>query len=65
MFYLNDDFNGGETVFKIGRREDDNYYTVKPKTGSVLFFMHRQLHTGSVVTRGTKYVLRTDVMYAN
>ena len=56
MFYLNEDFEGGETSFK-----DDA--TIHPKTGDALMFMHRQLHTGAEVTRGVKYVIRTDIMY--
>ncbi|MEQ1701420.1 MAG: hypothetical protein ABMA25_15030, partial [Ilumatobacteraceae bacterium] len=33
-----------------------------PKTGMALLFQHRILHEGAVVTSGTKYVLRTDVI---
>ncbi len=58
MFYLNDDFEGGETSFK-----DDA--TIRPRTGDALMFMHRQLHTGAEVTSGVKYVIRTDIMYAD
>ncbi|MBS1636685.1 MAG: 2OG-Fe(II) oxygenase [Bacteroidetes bacterium] len=55
LIYLNDDFEGGETTFQ--------YHTVKPKKGTALVFYHGIRHAGEPITRGTKYVLRTDVMY--
>jgi prolyl 4-hydroxylase len=56
MVYLNDDFEGGETNFER--------VAIRPATGMALFFVHHLLHEGAVVTRGHKYVLRTDVMYS-
>ena len=56
MVYLNDDFDGGETRFERA--------TIRPSKGMALFFVHHLLHEGSEVTRGRKYVLRTDVMYS-
>jgi prolyl 4-hydroxylase len=58
MVYLNDDFTGGKT------RLHDFEVTVAPRTGSALLFQHHTLHEGCVVESGIKYVLRTDVMYA-
>ena len=55
MIYLNDDFTGGETTF------DD--VSIQPKTGTALCFIHEQKHEGTPVIEGTKYVIRTDVMY--
>ncbi len=57
MIYLNDGFGGGATKFL------DYEIEVVPKTGMALLFQHRILHEGAVVTSGTKYVLRSDVMY--
>ena len=57
MVYLNDRFEGGETRFLDLER------TVFPRTGSALLFQHGLLHEGAAVTRGTKYVIRSDVMY--
>lgn len=57
MIYLNDDFGGGTTMFH------DHGVDVQPRTGMALLFQHRVLHEGSVVTRGIKYVLRSDIMY--
>ena len=55
MIYLNDDYTGGATIF-------DNV-TISPKIGQALCFIHEQKHEGSPIIQGTKYVLRTDVMY--
>ena len=67
MVYLTDDFEGGATVFNLrqygGVRIDDPILRVTPVAGMALLFRHDVLHTGAEVTRGTKYVVRTDVMY--
>ena len=55
MIYLNDDFEGGETAFDSA--------VVTPERGSALFFLHPLRHEGRTVTKGTKYAIRTDVMY--
>ena len=55
MIYLNDDFEGGATAF------DD--ITIHPKKGTALCFIHEQKHEGCPIISGTKYVIRTDVMY--
>jgi len=57
MVYLNDDFTGGGTRFLEFGVE------VVPRTGMALVFQHPVLHEGCTVERGTKYVLRSDVMY--
>jgi prolyl 4-hydroxylase len=57
MVYLNDGFEGGATEFaELGQ-------TVVPRTGMALLFQHGVLHEGCVVTGGTKYAVRSDVMY--
>jgi hypothetical protein len=38
-------------------------YDVIPKTGSVLLFQHDMYHEGSILVKGNKYAIRTDVMY--
>lgn len=67
IFYLNDGFDGGETTFFYDRSDVGQSptprFVIAPKTGSALIFDHQQLHEGSEVTDGVKYVLRTDVMY--
>lgn len=55
MIYLNDDFEGGHTTFQ--------YHDVKPRKGMALVFYHGIKHSGEEIQSGTKYVLRTDIMY--
>jgi predicted 2-oxoglutarate/Fe(II)-dependent dioxygenase YbiX len=58
LVYLSDDLDGGETDFPEQGR------TIVPRAGCALWFQHMLLHAGIPVTRGVKYVLRTDVLYA-
>jgi predicted 2-oxoglutarate/Fe(II)-dependent dioxygenase YbiX len=60
LLYLNSNFAGGETYFSGNDIPD---ITVIPKQGSVLLFDKRLRHKGNNVPEGTKYVLRSDVMY--
>jgi prolyl 4-hydroxylase len=55
LLYLNDDFGGGATLFKE--------FEVKPKKGSILLFPHNLLHAGEILNSGTKYIIRTDVIF--
>ena len=55
IVYLNDDFTGGETAVMQS--------VIRPKSGMALFFLHELPHEGRPVISGTKYVMRTDVMY--
>jgi len=57
VLYLNGDFTGGQTRFP----ELDAGVSAQP--GRALLFQHRLLHEACSVERGTKYVLRTDVLY--
>ncbi|MDQ1830853.1 prolyl hydroxylase family protein [Massilia scottii] len=56
LVYLNQGYEGGDTVFKEFR--------VTPKTGSALLFVHDTWHEGAALTGGIKYVLRSDVLYS-
>jgi hypothetical protein len=67
--YLNDsvendptaELQGGATSF-LDRKE--NRVDVNPKAGSVLIFQHNGLyHEGALVKKGTKYTMRTDILY--
>ncbi|WP_435016410.1 prolyl hydroxylase family protein [Tundrisphaera sp. TA3] len=66
LFYLNEGFAGGETVFYSdarspgGRREEA---VVVPHAGDALFFPHERWHEGRELSAGRKYVLRSDVFY--
>lgn len=56
IVYLNDDFEGGHTEFvHVG--------PIAPRRGMALVFEHGLRHRGAPVHEGTKYVMRTDVMY--
>ncbi|MEM9363592.1 MAG: 2OG-Fe(II) oxygenase [Bacteroidota bacterium] len=55
MIYLNDKFVGGETTF--------DGIKITPRKGNCLIFLHDLEHEGSKLIEGTKYVLRTDLMY--
>ncbi|NOQ70930.1 MAG: oxidoreductase, 2OG-Fe(II) oxygenase [Crocinitomix sp.] len=56
IIYLNDDFEGGATGFM---REFD----IQPKAGRAVIFDHKVRHEGKNLQLGTKYVLRTDIMF--
>jgi predicted 2-oxoglutarate/Fe(II)-dependent dioxygenase YbiX len=57
LVYLNACEAGGSTRFL------DLDLEVEPQPGAALLFNHFLLHEGAPVVKGTKYVLRTDVMY--
>jgi len=57
LVYLNDGCVGGET------RILDWGCTVVPRRGSMLLFDHHILHEGAEVVSGSKYALRSDVMF--
>ena len=59
LFYLNEDFEGGATAII----EPGHGCEIQPEVGDALFFLHYMLHEGQKVEEGTKYVLRSDVMY--
>ena len=70
LIYLNDDFGGGGTSFYAPSTVDGvlDCRAVRPVAGSALVFPHgatsAALHEGSGVTHGTKYVIRSEVLYA-
>ncbi|ELR20691.1 prolyl 4hydroxylase, alpha subunit [Acanthamoeba castellanii str. Neff] len=62
IVYLTDDFEGGGTMFY------PKLFEVRPVKGMACIFFHGEHerspeHEGMVVTKGRKYVLRSDVMY--
>ncbi|KAK4104575.1 hypothetical protein N658DRAFT_513445 [Parathielavia hyrcaniae] len=68
--YLNDskaevpnaELVGGATTFFSSNEK--RRIDVNPKAGRVLIFQHRRLlHSGDDVLAGTKYTMRTDIMY--
>ncbi|MGE0490024.1 MAG: 2OG-Fe(II) oxygenase [Vulcanimicrobiota bacterium] len=65
MVYLNEgsEFDGGSTRFYPDRWSSQPCLTVAPRRGTGAVFEHSFWHDGQAVSRGTKYVLRTDVIY--
>jgi hypothetical protein len=72
LLYLNDDFEGGHTRFFPDRQHcrflrdreiKEPTHEVTPARGTALVNIHPILHEGSEVSRGVKYVLRTDILY--
>ena len=78
QLYLNEGFEGGNTTFISSSSKADNVgvvpryimilfhckiFTPVPRIGRVLVFQHDILHEGSILVQGTKYTMRTDVMY--
>jgi GABA(A) receptor-associated protein len=55
LIYLNDDFEGGETVFLDPNR------VCRPETGALLVLRQDAWHRGNTVRRGVKYLIRGDV----
>ena len=73
VLYLNDDFSGGHTHFVTHQELKSEIkkpatvtrttMAVPPKKGALLVFEHDILHNGQEVTAGTKYILRTEVIF--
>ena len=59
--FLNDDFEGGETDFLFDDKQTLRF-SAKPKAGRAMLFYSQQYHRGNKVTKGEKYLLRTDIM---
>jgi len=76
LIYLNDgggtDFSGGETCYldahissSLGAVTfaEEKITKVTAESGKAVIFEHDLYHSGAPLTSGTKYVLRTDVMF--
>ncbi|KAL3799554.1 hypothetical protein HJC23_008681 [Cyclotella cryptica] len=59
--YLNEKFKGGVTRFHGGGR----WFDIHSKTGSVLLFEPSIMHEAVKVTKGAKYLVRSDIMYSS
>lgn len=62
LFYLSD-CQGGETVFFYGNKQT---FAFQPQAGAMLLHLHGDdclLHQANAVSKGVKYVLRTDLVY--
>ena len=57
---------GGETVFYKGKLGTKRLCTIVPRAGVAVLHTHGDrclLHAGAKVTCGTKFLLRTDIVY--
>lgn len=61
LVYLNGDVVGGATRFNTGAGRIDE---VVPAAGRACVFLHLLEHEGSPVVSGTKYVVRTNVVFS-
>jgi len=65
LIYLNDDFEGGRTVFVDDYEDDEmvneNTEYVSPKKGMILLLDQNKLHFAEKVSKGVKYILRGDI----
>eukprot|EP00557_Chaetoceros_sp_GSL56_P011165 CAMPEP_0176481466 /NCGR_PEP_ID=MMETSP0200_2-20121128/2840_1 /TAXON_ID=947934 /ORGANISM="Chaetoceros sp., Strain GSL56" /LENGTH=471 /DNA_ID=CAMNT_0017877683 /DNA_START=1154 /DNA_END=2569 /DNA_ORIENTATION=+ len=50
----------------MSKHKTDSQKIVKvvPKAGSVVVFEHDLFHSGAPLTRGTKYIMRTDILFS-
>jgi len=69
VFYLNDNYDGGEVMFRFLDDNDVNIvkedYIYKPNAGDIVVFMsgHPHYHGVRAVTKGEKYIIRTYWKY--
>lgn len=65
LIYLNDEFEGGRTVFVEDYDDDEivneNSEYVTPKKGMILLLNQNKLHFAEKVSDGVKYILRGDI----
>ena len=63
LIYLNDDYKGGTTNF-LNYNDEKQKFAPKITQGMVLMFEHKIYHEGAMLLKGTKYIIRTDVMFS-
>jgi len=70
LLYLNDDFEDGHTTYFTPSKSEGclEAFKVVPSAGCVMVFPHGDsrnatLHEGSGVSKGAKFIIRTDVLY--
>jgi prolyl 4-hydroxylase len=60
LIYLNDEYKGGYTSIY----SNENWFSIVPKYGKVIIQDQSILHAVFPLQEGTKYVIRTDIMYS-
>jgi len=63
IIYLNDDYQGGRTIFVDDYDEEDitNQHIIQPKQGLALILKQDLLHYAEKIHNGCKYILRGDL----
>ncbi|NQZ78838.1 MAG: 2OG-Fe(II) oxygenase, partial [Ekhidna sp.] len=67
LILLSEDFEGGATQFMVNAN-DSNVVNVRTPVGGVLCFPHGRhplhcLHSSEEITKGVKYIIRTDILF--
>ncbi len=79
LLFLSDDYDGGQTQFMVSKNnpsrparsnEDSNVVSVQTPRGGALCFPHGShplhcIHSSEKITRGKKYIIRTDILFGN
>ncbi len=65
MIYLNgaNDFDGGRTLFYETKTSKEILAAYIPQQGDLIVFDHNVWHEGEILTKGEKFVLRSDILY--
>lgn len=66
MIYLNSatEFEGGRTLFFKTKETEEVWASYIPKQGDLIVFDHNVWHEGEVLSKGEKFVLRSDILYS-
>lgn len=60
LLYLNSGYEGGRTTFT---NSEGQRFEIEPRAGTVVLHDHRILHESPPVKSGTKFIMRTDLMF--
>ncbi|KAL9653265.1 hypothetical protein ABK040_010972 [Willaertia magna] len=63
MMYINDGYIDGRTTFVKDRITLEEVDHVEPVEGLAICFKHENLHYGTVLKDGVKYLMRSELMY--
>lgn len=61
LVYLNDDFSGGQTIFRQSFASPVVEASIEPLLGSILVLRQNAWHSAEEVLSGVKYIARTDI----
>lgn len=60
LIYLNHNFSGGQTI--IYQDKSRAITSIQPQIGKALIMSQDVMHESKILTSGTKYVIRSDIM---